>query len=237
MATHQVPERALWQLSQVLAPWEQSRAERYLRPSDRRDYLCAHVLRRALLSYCFERPEQEWDFEPDDFGKPIVLNREPRGRIECNLSHTGGVVAAIAAIDHAVGIDVERLDRPMELDIAAILCSCVEEAAVRAAPQSRQREQLLQLWVQKEALVKAVGRGLSMDLSQIAFDDDGFAVLSRPVPGMERPADWQVWKLATVPNTLLAAAVHGRGHHLRIQCTQINWMQLCEPCMVNSGEH
>lgn len=227
MVTHEVPEWALRRLSQVLASWERSRAERYLSALDRRDYLCAHVLRRSLLSYCFHRPVHDWVFEADSFGKPAVLNREPCGRVECNLSHTRGVVAAIAALDRAVGIDVERQDRSLDLDIAASICSPAEAAALHAAPRSRQKEKLLRLWVRKEALTKAVGRGLSMALPLIELDDDGFAASGRPVAGMDRPSDWQVLQLATVPNALLAVAVHDRGQHLCIRHTRMSWVRLC----------
>lgn len=230
MVTHEVPEWTLRRLSQVLAPWERSRAERHLDALDRRDYLCAHVLRRSLLSHCFHRPASDWVFETDSFGKPTVLNREPCGRVECNLSHTRGVVAAIVARDRVVGIDVERQDRPLDIDIAALICSPAEAAALHAAPRSRQREKLLQLWVRKEALTKAVGRGLSMALPLIELDDDGFTVSGRSVPGMEQPADWQVHRLAMVPSALLAAAVYGQGQRLCIRHTQIGWRRLCELC-------
>jgi len=230
MVTHEVPESTLQRFSQVLAPWERSRAERYLSALDRRDYLCAHVLRRSLLSHCFHRSISDWVFEADSFGKPTVLNREPCGRIECNLSHTRGVVAAIVALDRVVGIDVERRDRPLDLDIAALICSPAEVAALHAAPRSRQREKLLQLWVRKEALTKAVGRGLSMALPLIELDDDGFTVSGQSVPGMEQPADWQVHLLTMVPNVLLAMAVHCQGQHLCIRHTRIDWVRLCEFC-------
>ncbi|HBP6731017.1 TPA: 4'-phosphopantetheinyl transferase superfamily protein [Pseudomonas aeruginosa] len=171
METHEVPEWALREFSQVLAPWERCRADQYLSPLDRRDYLCAHVLRRVLLSHCFHRPVRDWVFEANAFGKPAVLNRPPCGRFECNLSHTRGVVAVITALDRAVGIDVERQDRSVEVDLAVLVCSPAEATILHATPQSRQREKLLQLWVRKEALTKAIGRGLSMALPLMEVGD------------------------------------------------------------------
>ncbi|MBI8147421.1 4-phosphopantetheinyl transferase family protein [Pseudomonas aeruginosa] len=80
-------------------------------------------------------------------------------------------MAVITALDRAVGIDVERQDRSVEVDLAVLVCSPAEATILHATPQSRQREKLLQLWVRKEALTKAIGRGLSMALPLMEVGD------------------------------------------------------------------
>nr|WP_082877233.1 4'-phosphopantetheinyl transferase superfamily protein [Comamonas thiooxydans] len=226
METHEVPEWALRELSQVLAPWERYRADQYLSPLDRREYLCAHALRRVLLSHCFHRPLRDWIFEADAFGKPAVLNRPPCGRFECNLSHTRGVVAAIAALDRAVGIDVERQDRSLEIDLAVLVCSPAEATVLHATHQSKKREKLLQLWVRKEALTKAIGRGLSMALPLMEVGDHGVTIFSKSVPDIDRPSDWQVYDLAAPRDAFFAAAAHSGGSSILTRHSRIAWTQL-----------
>nr|WP_246327188.1 4'-phosphopantetheinyl transferase superfamily protein [Burkholderia guangdongensis] len=226
LETTDIPEWATHAHSRILTPWEHERADAYVSELDRRDYVWAHVLRRLLLARCFDVPANLWRFESARLGKPVIVNRVPDGRAECGITHTRGFVGAVAALDSAVGIDVECRHRPLETDIAPLICSASEAAALRAVGQCEQREALLRLWVRKESFAKAVGLGLSMPLPHVDLGSEGCVRLLEPVPGIDRAEDWQVRDMPTDHRWLMAIAVHADDRSIAAHHTHMTWETL-----------
>lgn len=143
---------------------ERARAARFVFARDRWSYAAAHVLLRHVLDQHAE--PRSWKFEVDRFGKPRLA--PPCGDLSFNLSHTDGIVAVALAWGQEVGVDLERADRNLdELTIADFVLAPSELAEVDCAPDRAVR--LLHLWVVKEAVAKAIGRGLSLPFDQIVF--------------------------------------------------------------------
>jgi 4'-phosphopantetheinyl transferase len=85
------------------------------------------------------------------------------------------VLFAFAAL-HELGVDVERI-RPIREagDIARAHFTSQERQALEAAFPTDQPRTFFRIWARKEALVKALGIGLTADLSSVD-------VLNRPEP-------------------------------------------------------
>lgn len=124
-------------------------------------------------------------------GKPFLRGLDWR----FNLSHSHGIRLLAVAWGREVGVDVERI-RPLRRR-AALLARCFspdEQARLASAPD----RELLRHWAAKEALVKAIGRGIAYGLSRIgiARADDGALSIAR-CDGPAGPA-WR-WHLTELP--------------------------------------
>jgi 4'-phosphopantetheinyl transferase len=69
--------------------------------------------------------------------------------------------------EREIGVDIEAV-RPIEDDIAGQYFSPREVAALRALPESEHLAAFYRCWTRKEAIVKAIGEGLSHPLT--SFD-------------------------------------------------------------------
>lgn len=96
-------------------------------------------------------------------GKPYF----PNSPYCFSISHTRRHAACVLG-RHPVGIDLEELDRPIRLKIAARILSAPEYSQfARAADQ---RRAFLTFWVLKEAQLKCRGTGLQGIPNKTAFD-------------------------------------------------------------------
>lgn len=142
-----------------VSPGERLRAGRFVHAAD----AARHLLGRKLLRRLHQRASgapgpADWPLNP--WGRPEALPGGPY----FSISHSGPEVW-LASLPHAeIGIDVE-FATPQAADLLPLLHP--DEASALAT--SAGPEVLRRLWVRKEAVVKALGSGLSAPL-------DGFSV-------------------------------------------------------------
>ena len=132
---------------------DRARAAAIVHPSARARFLAG----RALL----DRLVREW--RPDHLSHgEIVADRSGRPRVvgvaglHVSLSHTRELAVAALSTTGDVGVDVEPLART-ELPPAAAWLTSAELQRVPSSATKR-REELLELWVAKEATLKACAR-------------------------------------------------------------------------------
>lgn len=167
---------ALWRIDLGVAPapsdlasldaQERARAARFVFEDDRRRYQAAHAAMRALLAQATGQGEPSaLRFVHNPFGKPSLADAPG---CHFSLSHSGD--AALLAIDAGapVGVDVE-IDRAMD-DIDAMAqahFTAAERDALKHAAREAQASAFLRTWTRKEACLKAIGTGLSVDPRQL----------------------------------------------------------------------
>jgi 4'-phosphopantetheinyl transferase len=112
----------------------------------------------------------------------VLLHESPRGALSLdpahhstdlcfNLSHTDGLVV-LAIARQPVGVDVEWLDRRgRTIELADRYFAPTEITALRALPETAQRDRFFDLWTLKEAYIKARGLGLALPLGGFAYSD------------------------------------------------------------------
>lgn len=89
-----------------------------------------------------------------EFGKPYLLGCPD---FHFNLSHSG--LWAVCAVAHApVGVDLQQ-ERPVSPKLSRKFTSA-EQAALRSASPEQWDSLFFDLWVEKEAYTKCIGRGL-----------------------------------------------------------------------------
>ena len=145
---------------------ERERADRFVKPDDRRRYVAGRAgLRRVLCTYLDCHPSN-LSFTYNDWGKP-ELSADGRLRLHFNLSHTEGQALLGVCKEAPIGVDIEKI-RPLQEDVASHFFTARECADLACLPQTDQLEGFYRCWTRKEAFVKAHGAGLSLPLD--SFD-------------------------------------------------------------------
>lgn len=152
--------------SSVLDPGERAGMRRLLRAEDRRRYLAAHALLRAVVAHYVDRDASQLRFVTrcarcgGSHGKPRL--EEPAAEVEISLSHSGDRVVVAVTAGAPVGVDVEHVDPSADhAGMAQDVLSPAEQGALGALPVGDRGVAFLRYWVRKEAVLKATGEGLS----------------------------------------------------------------------------
>ena len=156
----------------LLSADEHSRYDRFMFDKDRRQFLLARALVRTVLS-CYASPTpRDWEFATTPHGKPYVAPRFGLANLQFNHSHADALVACAVTSTHAVGVDVESLDREVDLGIARHCLSPIELQQFHDTDPQDQQRFLMRQWTLKEAYSKARGLGLSLHFVDISFAFD-----------------------------------------------------------------
>lgn len=163
----EVPTGGLRGLQQLLSAEEVERAERFYFEADRRRWIVARGVLRALLGHYVESDPSQIQFGYNAYGKPALVG-PARGTSVCfNLSHSGELAVYAFTLERQIGIDVEHMRANIDHQEMARRCfSPYERAVLQGLPLEEQREAFYRCWTRKEAYIKAMGRGLSMPLDQ-----------------------------------------------------------------------
>lgn len=159
-----------------LTPDEQQRAKRFLAPIHRKRFIAARYALRNILGQYLSTPPENVSFIYTEHGKPF-LSGTMQEKLQFNLAHTYDIAVCVITLDHAIGVDIEKIVEKNDLAIAERFFSREENRALSVLPPDEQTIGFYRLWSKKEALVKAVGKGLSISLSS-------FSVSTNTLPEM-----------------------------------------------------
>ncbi len=154
------PLEALLSQLDLLSLEERQRAEQLHLLEDRRRFLAGRLLLRTLLSRYTGIPPQDISLDRTASGKPYW--RDPPLPLQFNLSHSRERVLVGLMWQARIGVDLEWI-RPVPRwqRIARRYFSAAEQARLLACPPAERERVFLELWTQKEALLKAMGVGLA----------------------------------------------------------------------------
>ncbi len=197
-------DAAAW--ASLLTVAEIARADRFRQAEDRRRCILGRGLLRRTLGRALGVAPETVSFGVNAHGKPTLADLSD---IAFNLAHSGDYVLAAVGRARAVGVDVER-HRP-DLDLLAVgrqVFTAGELAVIAAAPPERRHDLFFRQWTFKEAVVKAVGIGLSLDLKrfEVVFLGEP-RLVSHGVEELGDPADWRLTTLPVDPGYSAALAV------------------------------
>lgn len=205
------------ELARTLSDDERARAERFVAPDDRRRFVAARAALRELLGRYLERPPASVAFAYGPAGKPELDGDSNGPDLRFNVAHSGEVALYAVTIGRRVGVDVEALRPIAELrELSRLVFSDREREELWAQPAWRRERTFFDGWVRKEAVLKALGHGLSAGLesTEVSLARDGGRLL-RAVDGDARAcADWTLLEVPMGPRH--AAAVASEGGHLEI---------------------
>jgi len=161
------------ELDACLSSDERERARRFRFEHDRRRFVAAHALLRGLLARELGVAAAGVPIVADRFGKPRLAAATGAG-LAFNMSHTGGRALYALARDVELGVDAEALKPLAHMPrLARDVFSPDELAEWEALPEAQRVLGFFGGWTRKEAVVKALGRGLDYPLG-------GFSVSLTP---------------------------------------------------------
>lgn len=149
----------------VLSPDEREHAGRMRvgRPSE--EFTVGRGCLRRLLGAAMRRNPSDLVLEKGLHGKPYVRPEPGLVAPSFNVAHSHGVVLIGLSMAGEIGVDVEFVDRTIDLEGVARTAFHMDEVArVEAATSLEDRLAVFyRCWTRKEALAKADGRGLLLD--------------------------------------------------------------------------
>jgi 4'-phosphopantetheinyl transferase len=163
LSPHAVREAAA---STRLSEDEQARAGRFLYPGPRRRYVLLRGAVRSLLCERLSCSNEDLTFESAEHGKPFAVVRGAPANIHFNMSDSGnsGLIAIVTR--GRIGIDLEERTENRDLaGLAETVFGQEEQATFASATGQSRVDCFYRLWTFKEALLKALGTGLYLDVS------------------------------------------------------------------------
>jgi 4'-phosphopantetheinyl transferase len=163
------PPLPLDYLASLLAPDEQTRAERLYFAKDQAAFRVGRGYLRVVLARYLALHPSKIVFAYGTTGKPALVGSASTSGICFNVSHAKDIaVYAIAAMQREVGVDVEYVRHVNKrMQIAQRYFFASEYAALSGLPPQEQDVAFLHGWTRKEAFVKACGTGIALDLASV----------------------------------------------------------------------
>jgi 4'-phosphopantetheinyl transferase len=169
---------------------------------------------RALLSDYLGLPPETLVLIDGEYGRPALA--APHDALAFNWSHSGDRALLAIARGIAPGIDIERRSaRPRALEIAQRYF-CAEEADALAMLDATQLPTaFMELWTAKEAVLKALGRGIAFGLDRLRF------AVSPAAPDLlwldqDDVSQWQLQRLPDDGDFVATLAWRGAPRRIRI---------------------
>lgn len=146
---------------------EQARWRRFLGARARREFVLCRAALRVVLSERLDCENRALSFGYLEHGKPVAKVDGLRTDVGFNVSHSGGHgLIAIAARD-GLGVDVEERVPNRDLEgIGSLVYGATERRLLAAATGCGKVHLFYRLWSLKEALIKALGSGFSLNPSR-----------------------------------------------------------------------
>ncbi len=202
------PERAS-RFRLHLSDDERDRADRCRTPHPQYQFVITRSILRILLSRYLEIPSTQVHFKVQPQGK-LILVRPSSIPIQFNVSHTRGMALIALTLQHAVGVDVERIDRAIQdRDIAERFFSTRESEYLATLPPPERQYQFFSYWTCKEAYLKMEGKGIAEGLAhcEMMFDSEHSEVRLFTLNEQKQREEYSLYRMKAGPEHVGAIAI------------------------------
>jgi 4'-phosphopantetheinyl transferase len=194
---------------QSLDDEERARADRFRFARHRRRFVTRRRILRLVLARYLGRAPHELRYVLNRFGKPRLVDQVGPTGLVFSLSHSSELAAIAVGRGCRVGVDIEQLRDDLDPDsVAERFFAPAEARLIRAARPGDRHRQYLRCWTRKEALVKAIGVGLSSPTRKL----DVLTSAAR-----YQAAGWAILELDTPSRYVGALAVHPDRYRLLVR--------------------
>lgn len=160
----------------ILSADEQSAIDAIQARTAKRDTLVCRGALRCILSGLAVCSPSQLRFARTKLGKPFCIGPAAAQQFEFNVTHSEGLALIAIARSSALGIDVEYTRADIDMDSVSRACfTAHENQQLDKSSSDVRRGTFYQIWTRKEALLKLLGLGLSVDPQH--FD---VSIASRP---------------------------------------------------------
>lgn len=193
---------------------ERARAARFHLAPDRARFVACRIALRNILAKALGVQPAGVQFAFGAHGKPEIARDHNQGDWRFNLSHSGDIALVAVTQGRPIGIDVEVL-RPLPRQMMEILpsLSLAEQYALQLVGAPARATAFLRCWTRKEAVIKAIGAGLTMDLASftvsIGTDIEPVIWQTAAIPGLCQWSLRALDELSAKPMPFIAALAVG----------------------------
>jgi len=164
---------------QLLSAVEKDKANSFVQEIHRVRYQRGRSWIRTILARYVDVSASELEIKEQDRGKPF-LEQCP---IEFNLSHSENQAVLAVAWEQAVGIDIERFSRLVELEALSKIHFLESEREWLANYSGTEKQQaFFWLWTAKEARMKITGEGFALPSKNIEVSFEGDLPIAYQLP-------------------------------------------------------
>lgn len=150
-------ESYYWKIYNLISVERQEYVRRFVKYEDS----LRSVLGEALARYAFAEQfghNTDIEFTINEYGKPSIKGND---RFNYNISHSGNwVTCAVSSFD--VGIDIEKVDSSVDIEIASKYFTDDEIQEIHRAEDKLST--FFHYWTAKESYLKFLGKGLTIPL-------------------------------------------------------------------------
>jgi 4'-phosphopantetheinyl transferase len=166
-------------------------------------------------------PPNDVSFQFETYTKPRLAPSQTSAiDLRFNVSHSGELALIAVTTGCEVGVDIEQI-RPVKLmeEIAQRYFHRLEVDGVMATKKKERPAAFFRCWTAKEALLKAIGSGITaqLDAFEVPLDEafEGWVDLSKLRTGEGHGQCW-LERLAAAPKYLAAIAFVGSHRSVRM---------------------
>jgi 4'-phosphopantetheinyl transferase len=167
-----------------LSDEERLKAQKKRAGGPRQEFIAGRGSLRVLLGAAIGIEPEEVVIEAGEFHKPRLAGAHQMVPA-FNVSHSRGIVLIALAADGEIGVDVEYVNRDIEVEEVGRTAFHVNDLAriERAAARDEKVTEFFRCWTRKEAVAKADGRGLMLEPTSFAAGWDGDRESEVTLPG------------------------------------------------------
>ena len=209
----------------VLSKDEIARGQNFKGVADANRFLATRAALRLLLSMTMNLHPKMVKLTQDTYGK--LLSADAQG-VDFNVSHSGSQALIAISTNGPIGIDIEerRMDFNWETVASHLLTAC-ESRYIDTLPSALAYNVFYDIWVAKEAFLKALGFGIMYPLTV-------FSVLAGHLPPSAH-VDCHHDKMQSLPTTntdeergVVVPNIHKPGELSQLSTFRGNWLLVTE---------
>lgn len=146
---------------------EQSRADKFHFDLDRVTFISCRALLRLIIAGRLNTTPRDIPFIKSINNKPGL----PGDPVFFNVSHTREAFAIAVSGDFQVGIDLEKINQRIDFHSVIETYFSQKERNFILKSEKGSRDRFFLLWTRKEALLKALGTGITEYLTQVEVSE------------------------------------------------------------------
>lgn len=152
----------------LLSEDEILRAEEYSFEKDRNRYIIRTGILKSILGRYLDISPNIVQFNIGKNGKPHLCKVSGQIDINFNISYSEEITVFAFTRNQEIGIDIEKIQNFPEIDtIVNRFFSIEEKIVLNSLSNSKKTHAFFKLWTCKEALIKAMGTGLSQSIKHV----------------------------------------------------------------------
>jgi 4'-phosphopantetheinyl transferase len=203
---------------------ERRRANQFRLDEPRQQFILTRAALRTLVGKYLGQPPEGVAIETSPAGKPHLAETHRASGLHFSVAHSDELALIAVTTGCEVGVDVERLRAVSHAEhIARRFFHPAETRAILAAGPADRDTMFLRCWTGKEAVLKAVGSGMTGSLASFCVPADEFdaAWIELPAPIAHSPQ--RCWLHALAPCRGYVGAVACLGHQRRVRPFVFAW--------------